>query len=251
MLKSCKGHYPMNTNTDRNWDLIGNVLAAESAGKTPRLFSSRKTLFGIPSALDQELETLGAEPNRTTQPQADGKKILLSSKCSGRRATTVHHPLDPVYDSKSRVLLLGTMPSPKSRETGFYYNHPQNRFWKVMATLFDEPLPKTNNEKRSLALSHGIALWDVLAECTIEGASDGSIADCVPNNIGTLLTKAPIEAIFCTGAKAAELYAKYCEPQTGMKASRLPSTSPANAAVSLEQLIDAYQPIKRMCEERR
>ena len=240
----------MKTNADRNWELIGNMLAAESSGKSPRLFSSRKTLFGIPSALDQELEALNDEANQTIKPDSDDSDGKPMSKPTKGKPTTVRHPLDAVFDENSRVLVLGTMPSPKSRETGFYYNHPQNRFWKVMAALFDEPLPETNDEKRALALRHGIALWDVLAECTIEGASDGSIADCVPNNIGAILTKAPIEAIFCTGAKAAELYAKYCEPQTGMKATRLPSTSPANAAVSLEQLIEAYQPVRDICEKR-
>ena len=240
----------MKTNADRNWELIGNMLAAESSGKSPRLFSSRKTLFGIPSALDQELEALNDEVNQTIKPDLSEEERESMSKSTQGKATTVRHPLEAVFDIESRVLVLGTMPSPKSRETGFYYNHPQNRFWKVMAALFDEPLPETNDEKRALALRHGIALWDVLAECTIEGASDGSIADCVPNNIGAILTKAPIEAIFCTGAKAAELYAKYCEPQTGMAATRLPSTSPANAAVSLEQLIEAYQPVREICEKR-
>lgn len=159
----------------------------------------------------------------------------------------VRHTIDPVFDANSRVLVLGTMPSPKSRETGFYYGHPQNRFWKVMAALFDEPVPETNDQKRNLALRHGIALWDVLSECTIEGASDGTIADCVPNNLGTVISKAPIEAIFCTGAKAAELYGKYCEPQTDMECTRLPSTSPANAAKSLDQLIEAYRALLPYC----
>ena len=256
----------MRTNADRNWDLIGEMLAAESSGKSPRLFSSRKTLFGIPSALDQELASLdetsgqaakpsSGEDTSETEPSSDFRsaasaKPTRNKAVSSKRnkATTVRHPLEAVFDSNSRVLVLGTMPSPKSRETGFYYNHPQNRFWKVMAALFDEPIPETNDEKRGLVLRHGIALWDVLAECTIEGASDGSIADCVPNNIGSLLAKAPIEAIFCTGAKAAELYDRYCKPQTQMDCTRLPSTSPANATVSLEQLIEAYEPIRQICE---
>lgn len=161
--------------------------------------------------------------------------------------TLVRHTIDPVFDADSRVLMLGTMPSPKSRETGFYYGHPQNRFWKVIAALFDEPVPEGNDQKRDLALRHGIALWDVLSECTIEGASDGTIADCVPNNIGSILAKAPIQAVFCTGAKAAELYGKYCEPQTGVACTRLPSTSPANAAKSLEQLVEAYRIILPYC----
>ena len=112
-----------------------------------------------------------------------------------------------------------------------------------MAALFDEPLPATNEEKRDLALRHGIALWDVLASCVIEGASDGTIAECVPNDIAWLTGRAPIEAVFCTGAKAHELYRRHCEAAVGMAATRLPSTSPANAAASLEHLIDAYRAI--------
>ncbi len=232
----------MRTNADRNWDMLERTLAAESSGKRPRLFSSRRTLFGIPSALDQELASLEEAPLKP-----ESATVGLPQKSDSRRPTHVRHTISPVFDGCSRVLVLGTMPSPKSRETGFYYGHPQNRFWKVMAALFDEPLPATNDEKRDLALRHGIALWDVLAECTIEGASDGTIADCVPNDIGSLLARAPIEAVFCTGVKAAELYARHCEPQTNMAATRLPSTSPANAARSLEQLIEEYRVILPYC----
>lgn len=139
------------------------------------------------------------------------------------------------------------MPSPKSRETGFYYNHPQNRFWPVMAALFQVERPQTNQQKEALVRAHGIALWDVLASCTIEGAADGTIAECVPNDISRITGQAPIKAIFCTGAKAFELYGKYCEAQTGIPATRLPSTSPANASCSLPQLIKAYQQILPYC----
>lgn len=231
----------MRTNADRNWDMLQQALTAETSGKSPRLFSSRKTLFGIPSALDQELASLEDAPLR---PEAED---ATCEQKSTRKAALVRHTIDPVFDADSRVLMLGTMPSPKSRETGFYYGHPQNRFWKVMAALFDEPVPEGNDQKRDLALRHGVALWDVLSECTIEGASDGTIADCVPNNIGSILAKAPIRAVFCTGAKAAELYGKYCEPQTGVACTRLPSTSPANAAKSLEQLVEAYRIILPYC----
>lgn len=112
-----------------------------------------------------------------------------------------------------------------------------------MAALFDEPLPASNDEKRALALRHGIALWDVLAECSIEGAADGTIAECVPNDLRLILDQAQVEAIFCTGAKAMELYRKHCEPVTGRPVVRLPSTSPANAGTSLEQLVEAYRAI--------
>lgn len=240
---------------DKNWELLNSVLSAESSGKSPRLFSSRKSLFGIPSTLDQELakfnepqvqsltvESAAEKPaSDKTAPSNGDKKTPQNSP------TRVIHPLKPVYNEESRVLILGTIPSPKSRETGFYYNHPQNRFWKVMAALFNEPLPESNTAKEALVLEHGIALWDVLSECTIEGASDGSIAECVPNNIASILSKAPIEVIFCTGAKATELYQKYCEPQTRRPCIRLASTSPANAAKSLDQLIEEYRQILPYC----
>ncbi len=219
--------------------MLQQALAAETSGKSPRLFSSRKTLFGIPSSLDQELASLEESPLKPEDAACDQK--------STRKPSLVRHTIDPVFDTDSRVLLLGTMPSPKSRETGFYYGHPQNRFWKVMAALFDEPVPEDNDQKRDLALRHGVALWDVLAQCTIEGASDGTIADCVPNDVGSILAKAPIQAIFCTGAKAAELYGRYCEPQTDVACTRLPSTSPANAAKSLDQLVEAYRAILPYC----
>ena len=153
---------------------------------------------------------------------------------------TLTHPLDPVFDEHSHVLVLGSFPSPKSRELGFNYGHPQNRFWRVMAELFDEPLANTNERKRDQVLRHHIALWDVVASCTIEGASDTSIRDVVPNDFSRILDVAPIEAVFCTGAKAAELYTRYCEAATGIPCVKLPSTSPANAATSFESLVEAY-----------
>ena len=212
------------------------ALAAESSGKSPRLFSSRRTLFGIPSALDQELAKLDESMAESRPAQ---------SRTSAPTAMPAHavHPLEPVFDERSRVLILGAMPSPESREAGFYFSHPDDRFWKVMAALFDEKEPETNDEKRDFALAHGIALWDVLAEYTIEGSWDGTLAECVPNDLLSLLAKAPIEAIFCTGERAAELYGKYVEPSTGITCKRLPSTGPANTVQSFEQLADAYRQI--------
>ena len=155
----------------------------------------------------------------------------------------VTHTIAPVYSPHSRVLILGTMPSPKSREAGFYYSHPQNRFWRVLSSLFCESVPKTIEEKESLILRHKLALWDVLKSCQIEGASDSSIKDPVANDISLILKAAPIRAIFCTGAKSALLYHKLLEPKTGLIAVRLPSSSPANCAVSLEKLKEAYSQI--------
>lgn len=155
-------------------------------------------------------------------------------------ATTVTHEIQPVFDSRSRVLLLGTMPSPASREQGFYYGHPQNRFWRMLATIFDEPAPRTIEEKRGLLLRHHIALWDVLASCEIEGASDASIRDAQPNDLARIFDGTDIRAVFATGTKAGELYRKLIEPTLGVPCTTLPSTSPANAKMKLDDLADAY-----------
>ncbi len=155
-------------------------------------------------------------------------------------ATTVTHEIQPVFDSRSRVLLLGTMPSPASREQGFYYGHPQNRFWRVLAAIFDEPAPRTIEEKRDMLLRHHVALWDVLASCEIEGASDASIRDAQPNDLARIFDAAEIRAVFATGTKAGELYRKLIEPTLGVPCTTLPSTSPANAKMKLADLVDAY-----------
>ena len=155
-------------------------------------------------------------------------------------ATTVTHEIQPVFDSRSRVLLLGTMPSPASREQGFYYGHPQNRFWRVLAAIFDEPAPRTIEEKCDMLLRHHIALWDVLASCEIEGASDASIRDAQPNDLARIFDVADIRAVFATGTKAGELYRKLVEPILGVPCTTLPSTSPANAKMKLDDLTDAY-----------
>ena len=145
---------------------------------------------------------------------------------------------EPVCGPASRALILGTWPSPKSREMAFYYGHPQNRFWPMMAALTGEPVPKREDieAKKQIILRHGLALWDTLESCTITGASDASIKDVVPNDIAALLEKAPIEAVFCNGATANKIYTKYLQPVSGIAAVRLPSTSPANAACRPEKL---------------
>ena len=161
----------------------------------------------------------------------------------------VVHTIPPTFDERSRVLVLGSMPSPKSRDTGYNYGHPQNRFWKVLAQLAREEPPATNEEKKAFCLRHGIALWDVLAECEIEGASDASIRNAKPNDLTLITRSAPIEEIFCTGAKAHALYHRLCEKDVGMPATRLPSTSPANAACGMEKLLEAYAAIFHRLEK--
>ena len=156
---------------------------------------------------------------------------------------TVVHTIPPLYDSHSRVLLLGSIPSPKSREAGFYYAHPQNRFWRVLAAVLGEPVPQSIEEKRAMCLKHHVALWDTIARCDIAGASDTSIRNAVPNDIGKLVRESEITRIFATGGKSAELYRKLIEPQLHIPITQLPSTSPANAAWSLDRLIEAYRVI--------
>lgn len=142
---------------------------------------------------------------------------------------------EPVYNESCTVLIVGTWPSPKSREQGFFYGHPQNRFWKLMARLLDEEMPQSIAAKKDMLLRHRIALWDTIESCTITGASDATIRDVVPTDIRGLLRRAPIRRILCNGAAAYRLYEKY-NAQPGIEAVKLPSTSPANAAWSMEKL---------------
>ena len=157
---------------------------------------------------------------------------------------TIIHPFNPIYDKDSKVLVLGSIPSPKSRELGFYYGHPQNRFWKVLSKVYDEPIPNTIAEKKTFVLKHHIALWDVVHSCEIVGASDSSIRNVVSNDIENLLLKTNIKYIITTGKKADSLYQKYTYKKTNIKSICLPSTSPANCAFKEERLIERYKIIK-------
>lgn len=152
----------------------------------------------------------------------------------------VEHTFAPVYNRDSKVLILGTFPSVKSREQNFYYGHPQNRFWKVLAKLTGEPVPGSIDEKKSMLLKHQIAIWDVIASCDIIGSSDSSIKNVVPAEIPKLLKKSKISKIYANGDKAYRLYKKYCEAEAGIEAIRLPSTSPANATFTLERLVEVW-----------
>ncbi len=161
----------------------------------------------------------------------------------------VNHSIEPVFDSESRVLILGTMPSPQSRATGFYYGHPQNRFWKLLAELFGEQIPKDKEEKTEFLLRHHIALWDVLAQCEISGAQDATIKAPLANDLSVILENAPIRAIFCTGKTAAKWYDKLIYPKTGIPCIPLPSSSPANCAVSMDRMLQAYHRILQYTAE--
>ncbi len=149
---------------------------------------------------------------------------------------TIVHPFPPLYDENSRILILGSFPSVKSREQRFFYGHPQNRFWKVTAGVLKCEVPRDIPEKREMLLTHGVALWDSIARCEIQGSSDASITGVVPNDLSPIFDCADIRQVFCNGKKSFEMYTKYLEPLTGRPAVCLPSTSPANAAWSLERL---------------
>lgn len=150
------------------------------------------------------------------------------------------HTIEPVFNQDSKVLLLGTFPSPKSREFVFYYSHPRNRFWPIIADLCSCNIPITKDEKIQFLLAHKIALWDVLQSCSIQGADDASIQEPVANPIHILLQKTSVKAIFTTGNKAAALYKTYCLCKTGIPAFVLPSTSPANCRMTYDNLKQAY-----------
>ena len=153
----------------------------------------------------------------------------------------IRHPIPPLYDAESRILILGSFPSVKSREAAFFYGHPQNRFWRVLATVLECPLPRSVEEKTAMLHARHIALWDTIASCDIEGSSDSSIQNVTANDLSPILAAADIRAIFCNGATSFRLYEKYLLPQTGIPAWKLPSTSPANAAFSPERLAQAWE----------
>ena len=156
----------------------------------------------------------------------------------------IDHPFGPLFDGHSRTLILGSFPSVKSREQQFFYGHPQNRFWKVIAALYGREIPVTIPEKRALILDNGLALWDSIASCVITGSSDASIKEVRANDLRIILDHSPIERIYCNGRKSHEMYEKYIRPATGREAGCLPSTSPANAQWTLEKLIDAWSVLK-------
>ena len=161
-----------------------------------------------------------------------------------REYTHVEHMIDPVYDKNSKILILGSFPSVKSRQQVFFYGHPQNRFWKVIAGVMGCRVPESIDEKKEMLLSHYVAVWDVIESCDIIGSSDSSIKDVKVNDFNRILDSADISKIYANGGKAYELYMKYAIEKTGRDIIKLPSTSPANAAWNLERLIDAWSIIR-------
>ena len=187
----------------------------------------------------------GAGPCRCTRwhcpavPQSVAGDIPLNTK---QPYTHVGPGLPPLYGAQAKALILGSFPSPKSRTQGFYYGHPQNRFWPLMATLTHSPTPAWEDldAKRAIIIGSGLAVWDVIHACSIRGASDASIKDVEPNDLAALVNRLGVQAIFCNGATSGRLYRKYAQPLTGLEAVVLPSTSPANAAFTMPRLLDAW-----------
>ena len=163
-----------------------------------------------------------------------------------RNEQRIGHPFGPLYDGNSRVLILGSFPSVKSREQNFFYGHPQNRFWKTIAALYHQETPVTIPRKRELILSHGLALWDSIASCVVTGSADASIRDVRPNDLRIILDHCPVSRIYCNGRKSFEMYEKYIRPDIGREAVCLPSTSPANAQWSPERLTEAWSVLKEL-----
>ena len=160
-------------------------------------------------------------------------------------AKMIIHPISPVFDENSKVLILGSFPSVKSREACFFYGHPQNRFWKLVAMTFEDELPETIQEKREFLLHHNIALWDVIHSCDITGSSDASIKNVVPNDLSVILAAADIKQIYVNGKTAYKYFEKYTKPLINRDAICLPSTSPANAAWNMERLAGEWKVIRQ------
>lgn len=154
------------------------------------------------------------------------------------------HNIPPLYNKDSQTLILGSFPSVKSREAEFFYGHPQNRFWRVLASVFSAPVPETVEQKKRLVLENRLALWDVIAECEITGSADTSIKSVKPNDIAGIIENTAVSRIFVNGKTAEKYYIRYIEKTVSKKAVCLPSTSPANAAWSLERLTEAWSVIR-------
>lgn len=155
-----------------------------------------------------------------------------------------HHPIPPVYNEHSKIMNLGSFPSVKSREELFFYGHPQNRFWKVLAAVFERQVPQTVEQKKTLLLECGVALWDVIASCDIEGSADSTIKHVIPNDVGQILETADIRCIFVNGKTAGKYYDRFLRDRLNREAICLPSTSPANAAWNFERLIEQWRQIR-------
>lgn len=159
---------------------------------------------------------------------------------------SISHTFEPIYNEQSRILILGTFPSVKSREQHFYYGHPQNRFWRLLSRIYGEEIPKSIEEKKSMLLKNKVAIWDVIKSCEIIGSSDSSIKNVVANDVESIILNSNIKHIYANGAKAEQLYNKFLKRQVGREIIKLPSTSPANAAFSMDRLFEKWIVIKNL-----
>lgn len=175
-----------------------------------------------------------------TVPPAE---LRRSGACFMREYEHIFHPFEPLFNEDARILILGSLPSVKSREQNFFYGHPQNRFWRLIAAVFDEPAPQNIEEKKELILGHNIALWDTIYSCDIIGSSDSSIKNVVPTDLKRIIDHSAVERIFCNGRTSGKYFEKYHEARLGIKAVTLPSTSPANAAWTFDRLLEAWSVI--------
>ena len=154
------------------------------------------------------------------------------------------HPIEPIYNNESQILILGSFPSVKSREGMFFYHHPKNRFWEVISSILNCPPPQTIEDKKNMLISNHIALWDVIKSCEIDNSSDSSIKNVEVNDFSQIIASSKIKAVFTNGAKSYELYKRYCNEKYAVKVIKLPSTSPANAKLSVSDLIEEWSVIK-------
>lgn len=193
--------------------------------------------------LDRSAEEgfLDSESRKCARFYTDSKVMLDDFE---KESGLYDYPFIPLWDEASKVLILGSYPSVKSRETGFFYGHPQNRFWKTLAGVFEDEVPQDIEQKKEFLHRHHIALWDVIASCDITGSQDSSITNAVPTDLSIVLDNADIRKVFVNGKAAEKYYRKYTAKTTDISAEVLPSTSPANAAWSLPRLIEAWSIIR-------
>ena len=222
---------------------VGSIYRSDPAGRPTAWYNLCARLFRTQSSpAAGRAVSLSNEGEPMRGKRTDAEKNRKSASTAER--THIVHPFPPTWNGESEILILGSFPSVKSRANGYFYGHPQNRFWRVLALLFSEPCPVSNEDKKAFLLRHHIAAWDVIASCEISGSSDSSIRNVVPNDLSTILTGSGIRGIFCNGQTSYRLYSRYLYPITGREAVCLPSTSPANAAWTLEKLTDAWSVIK-------
>lgn len=169
-----------------------------------------------------------------------GDRIMGLQNTKSQKYEHIVHPFPPLYDDDSEILILGSLPSVKSREQMFFYGHPQNRFWKVMSMVLGEVLPTTIDEKKIMLHAHHIALWDAIYSCDIIGSSDSSIKNVIPTDLGKIISSSKVTKVICNGKTSGKYFSKYQQKELDIEPVILPSTSPANAAFSVDKLVEIW-----------